>query len=232
MFIVEKSPRSVAAETYRTLRTNIQYSSFDKEYKSILITSSDPAEGKSTTAGNLALAYSQGESKVLLIDCDLRRPSLHKKFRVSNLIGLSDVLLGKAKLDEIMYKHNENLHVLTSGKVPPNPAEMLGSKSMKEFIEKVKGIYDCVILDAPPILAVTDAQILSTKVDGTVIVVRADKTKKEAVNGAIQLLKKVNANVIGTVLNDVDNSNNKYYYYYGDSKTKSSVVSANNTLNI
>ena len=112
MFIVEKQPKSVAAEAYRVLRTNIQYSSFDKEIKKILITSSEPGEGKSTTSGNLALAYSQDEKKTLIIDCDLRKPSLHKKFRISNNIGLSDVVLDNSKITKSIVKYTDNLHIL------------------------------------------------------------------------------------------------------------------------
>ncbi|MGN0027303.1 MAG: CpsD/CapB family tyrosine-protein kinase [Clostridium sp.] len=216
MFIVEKEPKSIAAESYRTLRTNIQYSSFDKEYKVIVITSSEPGEGKSTTAGNLALCMAQGDKKVILVDCDLRRPSIHKKFKVSNLAGLSDVIIGKSDLSKAMHRYNKNLVLLTSGKIPPNPSEMLSSKSMENLLEKLRENFDYVILDTPPVQAVTDSQILSTKADGTILVVRAERTKKESVNNAINLLKKVNANVIGTVLNGTDLSRNKYQYYYGE----------------
>lgn len=216
MFIVEKEPKSIAAESYRTLRTNIQYSSFDKEYRAIVVTSSDPGEGKSTTAGNLALCLAQGDKKVILVDCDLRKPSIHKKFKISNIVGLSDVIVGKESLENAVHRYNKNMTVLTSGKIPPNPSEMLSSKTMSKLIEHLKDEYDYVILDTPPVQAVTDSQILSTKVDGTILVVRADKTKKDGVQNAISLLKKVNANIIGTVLNGVDTSRNKYYYYYGE----------------
>ena len=216
MFIVEKEPKSIAAESYRTLRTNIQYSSFDKEYKVIVITSSEPGEGKSTTAGNLALCMAQGDKKVILVDCDLRRPSIHKKFKVSNLAGLSDVIIGKSDLSKVMHRYNKNLVLLTSGKIPPNPSEMLSSKAMESLLEELKGAFDYIILDTPPVQAVTDSQILSTKADGTILVVRAERTKKESVNNAINLLKKVNANIIGTVLNGINVSRNKYYYYYGE----------------
>lgn len=215
MFIIEKDPNSVASESYKTLRTNIQYSSFDKEYKTIVVTSSVPGEGKTNTVGNLALAFSQGEKKVLLIDCDLRKPALHKRFKVSNSMGLSDVLIGKETLDNVVYRRNGNLDILTSGKIPPNPSEMLGSKAMSEFLKEASIYYDTIILDAPPVLAVSDAQILSTKVDGTIVVVKAEKTRKEEVQNSINQLRKVNATIIGTVLNGVDNSRNKHYYYYG-----------------
>lgn len=216
MFIVEKEPKSIAAESYRTLRTNIQYSSFDKEYKVIMVTSSEPGEGKSTTAGNLALCLAQGEKKVILVDCDLRKPSLHKKFKISNIVGLSDVMIGKEELVTAMHRYNNNLVILTSGKIPPNPSEMLSSKAMTTLLDALKQNFDYIILDTPPVQAVTDSQILATKADGTILVVRAERTKKDSVQSAINLLKKVNADVIGTVLNGLDNSRNKYYYYYGE----------------
>ena len=216
MFIVEKDPKSIAAESYRTLRTNLQYSSFDEEYKVIVVTSSEPGEGKSTTAGNLALSIAQGDKKVALVDCDLRKPSIHKKFGLSNTAGLSDVIVGKEDISIVGHRYNDNLTVLTSGKIPPNPSEMLASKSMKALIDALKGVFDCVILDTPPVQAVTDAQILSTRADGTLLVVRAEKTKKESVLNSVNLLKKVNANIIGTVLNGVDAKRSNYYYYYGD----------------
>ena len=216
MFIVEKKPKSVAAEAYRSLRTNIQYSSFDNKYQTLVVTSANPGEGKTTVAGNLALALAQGESKVLLVDCDMRRPSVHKKFRISNTYGISDLLVGNKKMESVAHKYNDNLTIVPSGKIPPNPAEMLGSKAMTAFLEEMKKHFDYIVLDTPPLQAVTDAQILSTKVDGTLIVVRAGVTKKEAVHNAISIINKVNGNLIGTVLNGADNSRDKYYYYYGD----------------
>ena len=216
MFIVEKEPKSIAAESYRTLRTNIQYSSFDKEYRVIVVTSSEPGEGKSTTAGNLALCMAQGDKKVILIDCDLRKPALHKRFKISNTVGLSEVLIGNQKTSEVAQMHNDNLVVLTSGKVPPNPAEMLASKAMTNLIGNLKDNFDYIILDSAPVQAVTDSQILSTKADGTILVVKAKKTKRDSVKNAIGLLKKVNANILGTVLNGVEQSKSNYYYHYGD----------------
>ncbi len=216
MFIVQKNPKSIAAEAYRSLKTNIQYSSFDKEYKTIVITSSNQGEGKSTTSGNLALTLAEGESRVLLVDCDMRKPSMHKNFRVTNTYGIADILLQRKKVMDVAHMYNKNLSIITAGKVPPNPAEMLGSKAMSAFLEEMKEHFDYIILDTPPVQVVADAQILSTKVDGTIIVVRAGVTKKEDVNDTVNTLKKVNANIIGTVLHAVDNSRNKYYYYYGE----------------
>ncbi|WP_196001938.1 CpsD/CapB family tyrosine-protein kinase [Clostridium sp. 1001271B_151109_B4] len=218
MFVVEKNPKSVAAEAYRTLKTNIQYSSVDKKYKSIAVTSANPGEGKSITAGNLALTLAEGEAKVLIIDCDMRKPSMHKNFKITNTYGISDILLQKQKVKDVAHCYNKNLSIITTGKLPPNPAEMLASKAMTLFLEEMKEHFDYVILDTPPLQAVADPQILSTKVDGTLVVVRAGKTKKDDVNNSISLLKKVNADIIGTVLHAVDKSKNKYNYYYGEDK--------------
>lgn len=215
MFVVEKQPKSIAAEAYRSLKTNIQYSSFDKEYKTIVVTSANPGEGKSTTAGNLALTLAEGEAKVLLVDCDMRKPSMHKNFRVTNTYGISDVLLQRQKVMDVAHVYNKNLSIITAGKIPPNPAEMLASKAMTLFLKEMKEHFDYVVLDTPPVQAVADAQILSTKVDGALVVVRAGVTKKDDVHNSVASLKKVNANIIGTVLHAVDNSKNKYYYYYG-----------------
>ena len=214
MSIVERKPKSIQAEAYRSLRTNIQYSSFDKEYKTLVVTSANPGEGKTTVSSNLALVLSQGEKKILLIDCDMRRPSIHKRFRVTNTHGITDLLLGKKSIDSVINKFNNNLHIITSGKIPPNPAEMLDSKVMTKFLDAMKNEYDYIVIDTPPIQAAADAQILSTKTDGILVVVRAGETKKDIVIDSISKLKKVNANIIGTVLNGVENKNEKYYCNY------------------
>jgi len=211
-FIVEQKPKSIQTEAYKTLRTYIQYSSINKELKTILVTSAEIAEGKSTVSGNLALAFAQNDKKVIIVDCDLRRPTLHRKLKISNLVGLSEILIGKTSLEETVQKYNDNLDILSSGKIPPNPAEMLSSNAMTDLIQILKEKYDIVILDSPPLHAVTDAQILSAKVDGTILVVRAERTKTESIIEAKNLLNKVGANIIGTVLNAVENAREKYYY--------------------
>lgn len=215
-FVVEQKPKSVAAEAYRTLRSNIQYSSFDKEMQTLVITSAEMAEGKSTVAGNIALSFAQDERKVILLDCDLRKPSVHKNFKVSNVVGVSEVLLGKVTLEDAIQKRNDNFYFLTSGKIPPNPSEMLGSSSMEKLLEELKNKFDLIVLDTAPLRAVTDAQILSTKVDGTILVTRAEQTKRESVIEAKNLLDKVGANIIGSVLHAVGDARGKYYYYYGN----------------
>ena len=213
MFVMEKAPKSIDAEAYRSLRSNIEYSSFDKEYRVIVVTSSVPGEGKSTTSGNLALSLAQSGNKVLLVDCDMRKPSIHKKFRLTNASGTADVLLRKKEFVEVAKEYNENLTIMTAGKIPPNPSEMLASRAMTAFIEEMRENFHYIILDTPPLQAVTDAQILSTKADGVLLVVKSGHTKKDVVNGAVDLIKKVNGKFIGTVLNAVETKKNHYYYY-------------------
>ena len=213
MFVMEKAPKSIDAEAYRSLRSNIEYSSFDDEYRVIVVTSSVPGEGKSTTAGNLAIALAQSGNKVLLVDCDMRKPSIHKKFKISNAAGTAELLLRKKSFEEVANDYNENLTIITAGKIPPNPSEMLASRAMTAFIEEMKNEFKYIILDTPPLQAVTDAQVLSTKADGVLLVVRAGSTKKELVSNSVDLINKVHGKVIGTVLNGVENKRNNYYYY-------------------
>ena len=213
MFVMEKAPKSIDAEAYRSLRSNIEYSSFDDEYRVIVVTSSVPGEGKSTTAGNLAIALAQSGNSVLLVDCDMRKPSIHKKFKISNAAGTAELLLRKRLFEEVANKYNENLTIITAGKIPPNPSEMLASRAMTAFIEEMKKEFKYIILDTPPLQAVTDAQVLSTKADGVLLVVKAGSTKKEMVLNSVDLIKKVQGKVIGTVLNGVENKKNNYYYY-------------------
>lgn len=213
MFVMEKAPKSIDAEAYRSLRSNIEYSSFDDEYRAIVVTSSVPGEGKSTTSGNLALSLAQSGNKVLLVDCDMRKPSIHKKFKISNMSGTAELLLRKESFEDVANFYNENLTIITAGKIPPNPSEMLSSRAMTAFIKEMKKEFKYIILDTPPLQAVTDAQVLSTKVDGVLLIIRAGSTKRDAVLNSVDLIKKVQGKVIGTVLNGVDNKKNSYYYY-------------------
>ncbi|WP_035377852.1 CpsD/CapB family tyrosine-protein kinase [Fervidicella metallireducens] len=219
--IMHRKPKSPVAEAYRTLRTNIQFASFDKDIKTVVVTSSGPTEGKSTTAGNLAISMAEMGKKVLLIDCDLRRPSIHKKFKISNQEGLSNLLVENAKVEDVAVKFMDNLLILTSGKIPPNPAEMLSSNKMRNFISEMKEEFDFIILDTPPVIAVTDAQILSTMADGVLLVVSSGQAEREAVERSKTLLVNVGANILGVVLNKVEINSRRgygYYYYYGNEK--------------
>lgn len=216
---LQENPTSIVSEAYRSLRTNIQYSSFDKKIKTIVLTSAEPSEGKSTTAANLALAMAQDEKKVIILDCDLRKPSLHKVFGISNDNGLSDVLLEKIDLRSAIQKQESGVHALTVGTFTPNPAEVIGSQVMESLIYQLKAIYDYIIIDTPPVLPVTDSQILASKVDGAILVVRAEVTKKDNLINAKKSLEKVNANIIGAVMNDVTDERERYSYYaYGEQK--------------
>lgn len=217
--IVQEKPKSPISEAYRTLRTNLQFASFDKEMKVIVITSSGPQEGKSTTVSNLALAFAETSKKVLLVDCDLRRPTIHKKFNISNKIGLSNILAENLDPKRTISMYSENLYLLPSGTIPPSPAEMLSSSRMKNFVQDMSKVYDIILVDSPPILAVTDAQILSSIADGVLIVASSGQVEREAITKAKDLLEKVNAHIIGVVLNKVEvkgNNNYGYYYYYSN----------------
>lgn len=224
MLIVQENPKSPISEAYRTLRTNIQFSNFDEKLSTIMVTSSGPSEGKSTTSSNLALTLAETGSKVLLIDCDLRKPSLHKKFQISNNRGLSNMLIGQHKFTDVAQKYTENLTILTSGTIPPNPSEMLSSKKMKLFLEEAKSNFKYIILDTPPVIAVTDAQILSTMADGVLLVIASGQAEITAAQKAKELLEHVKANILGVVLNKADIGKNKnygyYHYYYGESGEK------------
>ncbi len=214
MLIVEKEPNSVASESYKKLRTNIIFASIDKVIKRILITSSIQGEGKSTTAANLALSFPQKEEKVLLIDCDLRKPTIHKNFKVSNIKGLTDVLIDRNILDETINKYSENLHILTTGTKVVNHSEIFSSLTLDSLLEELDKDYDRIIIDSPPVLAVTDAQVLSKKVDGSLLVILANKTKKSLIKNDKDLLTKVNSNILGAILNGEEMNSKEYYNYY------------------
>ena len=205
-------------EIFRHIRTNIEFSTVDKDIKSICITSSQAGEAKTTLSINLAYIFATKYNRVLLIDCDLRKPSVHKKFLIPNDKGLTDVLFDKQDLKEVIKKIENNLYVLPCGTIPPNPAEILGSKTMEEFLDELSINYDYIILDTPPVLAVTDAQLLAAKSDATVLVVKANKTKGKTVINSYKELEKVKANIIGTILNDYDNSGERLYYRHESDK--------------
>lgn len=209
-------PKSPISEQYRTIRTNIQYSSVDEELKTIMVTSSGPNEGKSTTAANLAVVFSQLGKKVLLVDADLRKPTAHRTFGVNNLFGFTTVLTKQATLaSTVLDTEEKDLYLLTSGPVPPNPAELLSSKSMEQFIEEAKEQFDYVIFDTPPLLAVADPQILANKVDGSILVVYSGKTEIDQAKKAKDLLTNAQSKLVGAVLNHKEVKDNEYYYYYG-----------------
>lgn len=219
--ISELNPKSPVAEAYRILRTNLQFTAVDKPFKTILVTSASPAEGKSSTVANLGTVLAQAGHKVVIVDCDLRKASQHVHFGLPNNIGLTNVLVGGMEMGLVLRDTQQpNLKVITSGPIPPNPAELLGSTKIKEMFEKLSTIADIVLVDSPPVLAVADAPILSTLVDGTVLVIRSAKTKIDAVKQAKERLEKANSRIIGAVLNAVESSHGSYgyydYAYYGE----------------
>jgi protein-tyrosine kinase len=214
--IVHASPKSPISEAFRVLRTNIQYSSVDKPLKTIVVTSSGPYEGKTTTIANLVVTFAQMGNRVLLIDSDLRKPKIHKLFGMSNRLGLTNFLAAHDDYKNYLHKCEvPNVDILTCGTIPPNPSELLMSNSMKQFIQQVREDYDMVFLDAPPVGNVTDAAIISTIVDGTILVASSGTVEIDALKRAKELLDKVNAHIIGVVLNKLDkNAKGNYYYYY------------------
>ena len=217
-------PRSPPAEAFRTLRTNIQYSSVDRPLGKILVTGANPQCGKSTVAANLSVTLAMS-SPVLLVDADLRRPTQHQIFNIGNEQGLSSLIFRRElELGDVAYKgDNDNLTILTSGPIPPYPAEMLSSNRMKELIESFMDHYKYVVFDSPPVIAVTDAALLANLTDGTLFVLDYGRVKKNEAVEALESLGKVQANIIGTIINAMPHSKsyyNGYRYYYGSDRDK------------
>jgi protein-tyrosine kinase len=214
--ITHYAPLAAISEQYRTIRTNIQFSSVDESIRTILVTSSGPEEGKSTTVANLAVVFAQQGKKALLIDADLRKPTVHYTFQLDNTAGLTNVLTKQTQLQKAAVTTLvDNLSVLSSGPIPPNPAELLGSKAMDDMLEAALEQFDIVIFDTPPVLAVTDAQILANKCDGTILVVGSGKTQIEPAVKSKELLLSSKGKLLGVVLNRKNAKDSQYYYYYG-----------------
>jgi capsular exopolysaccharide synthesis family protein len=200
--ITLRDPSSAAAEAYRTLRTNLLFSSLDKPLHTLLATSSAPNEGKSTTLANLAVTMAQAEQSVLLVDCDLRRPGLHTLFGLPNDDGLTSAILAQADGPlPIQATSVPGLRLLTSGPLPPRPADLLGSRRMGALIERLRGEADIVLFDTPPVVVVTDAAVLAPRVDGVLLVLHAGQTRRDRARESRQILEKVKANIVGVVLN-------------------------------
>jgi non-specific protein-tyrosine kinase len=201
------------SESYRTLRTNLSFSSLDRPLKTLVITSAAPEEGKSVTIANLAVTMAQGGRKIILVDCDMRRPSLHAIFGLKPEPGLTNMLLDENSPPPLQATEVENLQVMTSGAKPPNPADLLGSTKLDKVIERLTELADIVLFDAPPVIAVTDAAVLGSKVDGVLLVVRAGKTRREHAERAKEMLQKANVHIIGVTLTNApkDSSIGGYY---------------------
>jgi len=218
--ITHLNPKSHISEGYRTLRTNIDYSAINQKLQIIMVTSSKPGEGKSTTCANMAVAFAQANKRVLLIDADLRKPTQHHLFGNSNRNGLTTALFNQKPLKEIV-QHTavDNLFIVHAGPMPPNPSELLSSPQMASLLEEARNSYDVIILDTPPIISVTDAQVVAVMSDGVVLIVQAGQVSKDYVLKAKSLLDHVNAKLLGVVLNNVNRSHaDSYSYYYGSSE--------------
>ena len=219
--ITYEKPKSPTSEAFRVVRTNIDFSSFDKKIQTLLITSTQPGEGKSTVAANLCIAMTMVGKRILLIDADLRMPSLHKIFAIENNTGLTNLIINTslAPGDVVLETGIQDLWLLTSGPIPPNPAELLTSRRMREFMKELARDYDAVVVDSPPIMAVSDASILASYLDGVIFVLGSGIVSRDAARIAKEQLNKVSANVLGAVLNKVPLNGSDYYYHKYYEKT-------------
>lgn len=219
--ITKNDSKSPVSEAFRTIRTNIQFSSINNPLKTIVFTSSIPDEGKSTVIANLAIVMAQAGNKVVLLDCDFRNPTQHKLFKLHNK-GLSNCVAMRKDVFEIVQNSGvDGLDILTSGPVAPNPSELLGSDRMKEVLAELKDKYDYVLIDAPPILPVTDAAVLASRVDGVILLIASGQAAPSLVRESKNRLEQAGANILGVILNKVEVSTSGYgygygyYYYYG-----------------
>ncbi|MGG4033244.1 CpsD/CapB family tyrosine-protein kinase [Paenibacillus cisolokensis] len=213
--ITDVNPLSPISEAYRTLRTNLQYAEVDRPLRLLMVTSASPREGKTTTVNNLAVAYAQTGKSVLLVDADLRRPTAHHMFQTSNRCGLTHILTGQAKVADAVQNTSINgLKLLSSGSIPPNPSELLGSDKMDRLLAELRESYDIVLIDTPPVLAVSDAQVVAARCDGVLLVVNAKSVKRRYVIKAKEALEFVHARVLGVALNQVPSSEANPYYEY------------------
>jgi capsular exopolysaccharide synthesis family protein len=213
--IVVSNPRSPISEAYRALRTSLDFSSLDKPIRTMVVTSAGPEEGKSTILANLAVTMAQADRKVILVDCDLRRPSQHRIFGLQNGSGLTNMMVDDEVIENPPLQETgvPNLWLVSSGPLPPNPSELLGSRRMEDIAASLLSLADVVLFDAPPVIAVTDAAVLASKADGVLLVVNAGHTKREHAQKAKALLEKVNARVVGAVLNNVSLDSSLHSYY-------------------
>ncbi|WJP98484.1 CpsD/CapB family tyrosine-protein kinase [Macrococcus bovicus] len=209
-------PKSIISEQFKTLRTNILFTASDEKMKKILVTSTVPGEGKTTISSNLALSFAVSNYKTLLIDCDLRKSKIHKIFELMNNTGLSNVIAGQTTYENAIRKNiYKNFDILTAGPTPPNPTEILSSQTMEKLLERLEEDYEIIIIDAPPLLAVADSQILSNSVDGAVLVVNSLAKNRNEIIKAKNILDKGKCKICGAVLNKM-NKNVENEYYYGN----------------
>ncbi|ARB41596.1 capsular biosynthesis protein [Mammaliicoccus sciuri] len=215
--IVKGKPKSVISEKFRGIRTNILFSTADNDVQTIVFTSERPGAGKSTISANVAITYAQAGYKTLLIDGDMRKPSQHYLFNTDNMDGLSNLIINKTNYNKAIHKTDiVNLDLLTSGPIPPNPSELIGSEKSLEVFEYLRSEYDFIIIDTPPVNTVTDAQLFSEIAKYVVYVVDVQKNDRNAIKKGKDLIEKAGAKILGVVLNKApEDKSSSYYYYYG-----------------
>jgi len=213
--VAHNHPMLPVTEQFRLIRTNLMFSLVDNDKKVLMVTSPESGDGKSTIAANLAIVLAQQEKQVLLVDADLRKPTIHYSFNISNLYGLTSYLTKEITIDEGIRKTAiPNLYILPSGRIPPNPSELLSSKCMEKTIDELKGQFDFVVIDTPPVLSVTDPQIVANICDGVVLVVSSGKTQKDKALKAKELINNAKANLLGVIVNGVKSKKKEYYQQY------------------
>ena len=213
--ITEAQPKSPAAEAYRTLWTNIHFSAVDKPCRTIVFTSAGPGEGKTTSVANFGVVAAEAGARVCLIDSDLRRPALHRVFGLPNDRGLTTALLNNLRIIDVAQPTKTSfLSVVTSGPLPPNPAELVGSRRMRDILDAAETSFDLVLCDSPPVVAVADGIALSAQCDGVVLVVRAGTIAHEVIRRAADHIESVKGRILGVILNSVDLRRDGYYHYY------------------
>lgn len=209
------NPQSYVAEQFRTLRANISFSSPDEDIRTMVVTSAAPSEGKSTTSANLAVVFAQEGKKVIIVDGNMRKPMTHSTFHTENETGLSNVLMRQSSAEKVICSTAvDRLDLMTCGTIPPNPAELLSSKSMDALIHQLTDMYDLVIFDAPPVLSMADGQILANKCDGTILVIDSGRTEKELAIQAIEAIEASNSRIIGAVINNFEDSRDSAFDQY------------------
>ncbi|WP_171333890.1 CpsD/CapB family tyrosine-protein kinase [Enterococcus cecorum] len=212
------NPNSSISEQYRTVRTNLQFAvAGDQPLRSMAVVSSGPGEGKSTSSANLAVVFAQAGRRVLLVDADMRKATLHKTFGLSNEVGLSNLVSGQQSASSVIQPSGvDNLSLMTAGPTPPNPAELLNSHRMNVVIEELYQMFDLIVFDLPPVMTVADGLIMASKTDGTVVVIREGVTRKDSIIEAKNRLIQAKARILGVIYNGVEQMNESSYYYYSD----------------
>jgi capsular exopolysaccharide synthesis family protein len=211
-------PASTTSEAYRILRTSLLYSLVDTPPKVIVVTSPGVQDGKSTICANLGVVLAQADKKILILDCDLRKPTVHKVFEMRNIWGIVNLLAGERRLEEVWQQPMAGLKVVTVGPTPPNPAELLDSRSFAEFLDQIRDEFDYVLIDAPPTGLVSDSSILATQADGVLLVLDSRNTRRGSLRQAVRDLESVGTRILGTVMNYVKVEESSYYHKYGHYK--------------